>query len=204
MSCQHGDLMSFDTKLDLKGGKEVISRIMNAYGFANRKLLAEHLGMPHSTFGTWASRKFFPAELVIRCVKETGARLDYVAYGEEPIFDNSLDMKYFHTIKLENGKPFMMENKPFILTYLPNLESRAAYDKISCVVEDNRTYFINADYGTLIDGDYFVIVENSHLLRYITVLPGGKVRLDGGKFSFECDVGDIEIVGKVILKMEKC
>nr|DAO36102.1 MAG TPA: hypothetical protein [Caudoviricetes sp.] len=33
MSCQHGDLMSFDTKLDLKGGKEVISRIMNAYGF---------------------------------------------------------------------------------------------------------------------------------------------------------------------------
>ena len=186
------------------GGKDVISRIMEAYGFANRKLLAEHLEMPHSTFGTWAKRGFFPAELVIRCVQETGARLNYVAYGEEPIFDDSLNMKYFHSIKLENGKPFIMENKPFILTYLPNLESRAAYDQISCVVEDNHTYFINSDYGTLTDGDYFVIVENSHLLRYITVLPGGKVRLDGGKFSFECDVGDIEIVGKVILKMEKC
>lgn len=31
------------------GGKDVISRIMEAYGFANRRLLAEHLGMPHST-----------------------------------------------------------------------------------------------------------------------------------------------------------
>ncbi|MCK9137515.1 helix-turn-helix domain containing protein [Haemophilus influenzae] len=79
--------------------------------FANRRLLAEHLGMPHSTFGTWAKRGFFPAELVIRCVSETGARLDYVAYGNEPIFDNSDDLKYFHTIKLESGKSFIVENK---------------------------------------------------------------------------------------------
>ncbi len=191
-------------KYELLGGKSVLDRIQKAYGFAKRKDLGDYLGISPSTFSTWVSRGFFPAEIVIRCVQETGARLNYVAYGEEPIFDNSLDMKYFHTIKIENGKPFIMENKPFILTYLPNLESRAAYDQISCVVEDNYTYFINADYGTLTDGDYFVIVENSHLLRYITVLPGGKVRLDGGKFSFECDVGDIEIVGKVILKMEKC
>ena len=146
------------------GGKDVIERIKKAYGFTKQIDLARHLKLPQSTFSTWISRGFFPSELVIRCVKETGARLDYVAYGEDPIFDNSLDMKYFHTIKLENG---------------------------------------NTDFGDLIDGDYFVIVENSHLLRYITVLPGGKVRLDGGKFSFECDVGDIEIVGKVILKLEK-
>lgn len=81
------------------GSKEVISRIMEAYGFANRKLFADHLGMPHSTFGTWVSRSFFPTELVIRCVKETGARLDYVAYGNEPIFDNSENLKCFHTTK---------------------------------------------------------------------------------------------------------
>ncbi|THA14563.1 phage repressor protein CI [Rodentibacter pneumotropicus] len=185
------------------GGKEVISRIMEAYGFANRKLLADHLGMPHSTFGTWAKRGFFPAELVIRCVKETGARLDYVAFGEEPIFDNSMDLKYFHSIKLENGKSFMIGNKPFLLPYLPNLNSRESYDKVFCVVEDHYTYFVTSDYGTLVDGDYFVIVENSHLIRYITVLPAGKIRVDGGKFSFECELSDIDVVGKVILKMEK-
>ncbi|THA08976.1 phage repressor protein CI [Rodentibacter pneumotropicus] len=189
---------------ELVGGKDVISRIMEAYGFANRKLLAEHLGMPHSTFGTWAKRGFFPAELVIRCVKETGARLDYVAFGEEPIFDNSMDLKYFHSIKLENGKSFMMGNKPFLLPCLPNLNSRESYDKVFCVVEDNKTYFMTSDYGTLVDGDYFVIVENSHLIRYITVLPAGKIRVDGGKFSFECELSDIDVVGKVILKMEKC
>ncbi|MEE6040181.1 helix-turn-helix domain-containing protein [Avibacterium paragallinarum] len=190
-------------KKELIGGKEVISRIMVAYGFANRKLLAEHLGMPHSTFGTWAKRGFFPAELVIRCVKETGARLDFVAYGEEPIFDEISDLKYFHTIKLENGKSFIYNATPLFINQLPNLDSREAYDNVFAIVENNLTYFATKEVGNLTDGEYFVIVENSHLIRYITVLPAGKIRVDGGKFSFECDLNDIEIVGKVILKMEK-
>ncbi|QIR10958.1 phage repressor protein CI [Avibacterium paragallinarum] len=189
-------------KKELIGGKEVISRIMVAYGFANRKLLAEHLGMPHSTFGTWAKRGFFPAELVIRCVKETGARLDFVAYGEEPIFDEMSDLKYFHTILLENGKSFIKGTTPLFINLLPNLESREAYDNVFAIVENNLTYFATKEVGNLTDGEYFVIVENSYLIRYITVLPAGKIRVDGGKFSFECDVNDIDIVGKVILKME--
>ncbi|OBX90848.1 repressor [Haemophilus sp. CCUG 60358] len=193
----------FMNKLELIGGKDVIDRIQKAYGFAKRKDLGEHLGISPSTFSTWVSRSFFPAELVIRCVKETGARLDYVAYGNEPIFDNSEDLKYFHTIKLESGKSFIMENKPFLLPYLPNLDSRESYDKVFCILEDNHTYFATSDYGNLVDGEYFVIVENSHLIRYITVLPAGKIRVDGGKFSFECELSDIDVVGKVILKMEK-
>ena len=193
----------FMNNLELIGGKDVIDRIQKAYGFAKRKDLGERLGISPSTFSTWVSRSFFPAELVIRCVKETGARLDYVAYGNEPIFDNSDDLKYFHTIKLESGKSFIMENKPFLLPYLPNLDSRESYDKVFRIDEDNRTYFATSDYGNLVDGEYFVIVENSHLIRYITVLPAGKIRVDGGKFSFECDLNDIDVVGKVILKMEK-
>ncbi|WP_322911291.1 phage repressor protein CI [Pasteurella multocida] len=195
--------MSNNTKNDFVGGKDVISRILNAYGFANRRLLAEYLGMPHSTFGTWASRNYFPAELVIRCVTETGARLEYVAYGIEPIFDDSMNMKYFQSFFIENGKIFITENKPFLLPYLPNLDSRESYDHLFCVTENKRTFFINQNYENLTDGDYFVIIENSHLMRYLTVLPGGKIRVDGGKFSFECDLSDIEIKGKVILKMEK-
>ena len=193
----------FMNNLELIGGKDVIDRIQKAYGFAKRKDLGEHLGISPSTFSTWVSRSFFPAELVIRCVKETGARLDYVAYGNEPIFDNSDDLKYFHTIKLESGKSFIMENKPFLLPYLPNLDSRESYDKVFCILEDNYTYFATSDYGNLVDGEYFVIVENSHLIRYITVLPAGKIRVDGGKFSFECELSDIDVVGKVILKMER-
>lgn len=190
-------------EIELIGGKGVIDRIQNAYGFTKRKDLGTHLGISASTFSTWVSRDFFPSELVIRCVKETGARLDYVAFGEEPIFDEISDLKYFHTILLENGKSFIKGTTPLFINLLPNLESREAYDNVFAIVENNLTYFATKEVGNLTDGEYFVIVENSHLIRYITVLPAGKIRVDGGKFSFECDVNDIDIVGKVILKMEK-
>lgn len=188
---------------DSKNAKSVIERIKNAYGFTKQIDLAKHLEMPQSTFATWIKRNTFPADLVIRCVKETGARLDFVAYGEEPIFDEMSDLKYFHTIKLESGKSFINGTTPLFINLLPNLESREAYDNVFAIVENNLTYFATKEVGNITDGEYFVIVENSHLIRYLTVLPAGKIRVDGGKFSFECDLNDIDIVGKVILKMEK-
>lgn len=186
--------------MNFEGGKAVIDRLQKAYGFSKRKDFGEYLGISPNTFSSWVKRDFFPADLVIRCVKETGARLDYVAYGEEPIFDDLSDVKYFHRVRLESGKLFEMTPTAFTLPHLPHDTDP---EKTLCALEENRTYFVNTDYGNLIDGDYMVAVENSKLIRYLTVLPGGKVRLDGGKFSFEAAVSDIEIVGRVILKMER-
>ncbi|MFZ7175182.1 phage repressor protein CI [[Pasteurella] aerogenes] len=187
----------------LIGGKGVLDRIQKSYGFSKRKDLGDYLGISPSTFSTWVSREFFPSDLVIRCAKETGARLDYVAYGIEPIFDEISDLKYFQVISIENGKFFINGVIPFFISALPKLESREAYEEIFAVKENQTTYFVNKAYGNLMDGEYFVVIENSYLIRYITVLPGGKIRVDGGKFSFEANVSDIEIAGKVILKMEK-
>ncbi|QPB43041.1 phage repressor protein CI [Rodentibacter haemolyticus] len=195
--------IQLNQSLNFSGGRAAISRLMKAYGVTKRKELGVRLDVPVGTFSTWCKRDFFPADLIIRCAIETGARLNYLVCGQEPIWDKSSDLKYFNAIRVENGQAFIIDNKPLFLPYLPNLDSRESYDKVFCVVEDNKTYFATSDYGNLVDGDYFVIVENSHLIRYITVLPAGKIRVDGGKFSFECELSDIDVVGKVILKMEK-
>lgn len=187
---------------EFEGGLVSVARVQQAYGFAKRKDLAEYLGISPSTFSTWGSRGFFPADLVAKCAIETGARLRFLAYGEEPMFDESSDMKYFHTIGIENGKSFIKKEKGLLLQYFPNLTSREDYENIFCVEESNHTYFCLNEFD-LTDGEYFVIIENSHLIRYITVLPQGKIRVDGGKFSFEANVADVKIMGKVILKMEK-
>ena len=71
------------------------------------------------------------------------------------------------------------------MPYLPNLDSRERImTKCFVIDEDNHTYFATSDYGNLVDGEYFVIVENSHLIRYITVLPAGKIRVDGWQIQF--------------------
>lgn len=182
------------------GGKEVIDRIQRAYGFSKRKDLSNHVGIPHNTFSTWASRGFFPAELVARCAIETGARLRFLAYGEEPIFDNSSDMKFFQGFKVENGKKFILQGMPMPASLLP----QGIDEQNSIVVqEENMTYVVTKDFDDVIDGTYFIVVENSSLIRYLTRLPNNRVRVDGGKFSFEADLGDITVVGKVVLKVEK-
>lgn len=185
---------------EIEGGLVAVQRLQNAYGFSRRKDFAEYLQISPNTFGTWGSRNFFPSDLAIKCQLETGARIEYLCFGEEPIFNEISDMKFFHRIRLENGKVFKLPPTAFMLPHLPEGTNP---DTTLCAVEENKTYFINTQYGDLVDGDYFVTVENSHLIRYLTILPGGKVRVDGGKFSFEANVSDIEIVGKVILKMEK-
>lgn len=186
--------------LEFVGGKDVIDRLQQAYGFSKRKEFGEYLGISPSTFSTWVSRGFFPADLVARCAIETGARLRFLAYGEEPIFDNLSDMKFFQGFKVENGKKFILQGVAMPASLLP----QGIDEQNSIVVQEgNITYIVTVNVNDVVDGSYFIVVENSSLIRYLTRLPNNRVRVDGGKFSFEADLNDLTIVGKVVLKIEK-
>ncbi|MBV7387483.1 helix-turn-helix domain containing protein [Pasteurellaceae bacterium TAE3-ERU1] len=185
---------------EFKGGKEVISRIMKAYGITNRKMLSEIVGIPYDTFGTWAKRGFFPADLIINCALETGARLEYLAEGQEPVFIPDGDLKFFQRIKLDSGK--LIEMPPTSFT-LPHLPPDADPDKTLCVIDGDRTFFVAIEFGDLIDGEYLVVVENSAWIRQLTLMPGKQVHVAGGNFDFDTAVENIKILGKVILKMER-
>ena len=186
--------------VEFVGGKDVLDRIQQAYGFSKRKDLGEYFGISPNTFSTWAKRGFFPADLVAKCAIETGARLRFLAYGEEPVFDNSSDMKYFQGFKVENGKKFILQNIAMPSSLLPQ-----GIDEQNGVVvqEGNVTYIVTVNVSEVVDGSYFIVVENSSSIRYLTRLPNNRVRVDGGKFSFEADLNDITVIGKVVLKVEE-
>lgn len=63
------------------GGKAVVQRILQAYGFTMQKQLHDHLGVGNGTVSTWIKRNYFPGEVVIRCALETGADLEWLATG---------------------------------------------------------------------------------------------------------------------------
>ncbi|MGX2949339.1 hypothetical protein ACWIUA_00325 [Ursidibacter sp. B-7004-1] len=44
---------------------------------------------------------------------------------------------------------------------------------------------------------------SSSSIYYLTRSPNDRVRVDGGKFSFEADLSDITVVGKVVLKVKR-
>ena len=48
------------------------------------------------------------------------------------------------------------------------------------------------------DGLWLVDFEGALSLREITVLPGKKLHVAGGKVPFECGVDDIKMIGRVV------
>ncbi|MEQ5431935.1 tyrosine-type recombinase/integrase [Providencia huaxiensis] len=52
----------------------VLGRIIETYGFSSKLMLAQHFEMASSSLAGRYKRDNFPADLVVRCVAETGAR----------------------------------------------------------------------------------------------------------------------------------
>jgi len=54
------------------GAKEVLDRVLQAYGFSTKLALAEHLGIASSSLANRYSRGYFPSDIVVRCMADTG------------------------------------------------------------------------------------------------------------------------------------
>lgn len=72
---------------DSNGGK-VLDRIIEAYGFSSKQSYTEYLGVSASSLSMRYKRDSFPYDLVIRCMDETGATLQWLANGEGEFLPN--------------------------------------------------------------------------------------------------------------------
>lgn len=61
-----------------QGGKAVIERLVETYGFMTRQALAYHLGVSKSTLTNRYIWDTFPANCIIQCAFETGVSLDWL------------------------------------------------------------------------------------------------------------------------------
>lgn len=64
------------------GGAEVIDRIIKAYGFRTKLEYSNYLGTSSANMSARYKKGFFPSDLVVRCMAETGATLEWLVTGE--------------------------------------------------------------------------------------------------------------------------
>lgn len=70
-------------KLDeLEGGKAVLQRILDAYGFTMQKQLGDLHELSSGTISTWVRRNFFPGDVVVACALDTGGVFTLVGNRE--------------------------------------------------------------------------------------------------------------------------
>lgn len=196
--------MSLQINFESGGGK-VLDRILIAYGFTTKIALCDHLGIASSSLANRYKRDFFPSDIVVRCIAETGVNLKWLATGEGNAFagENSENaaiqseslLRVSHSFlvegKLKKDSDLTIDSKFFALS----TDSR----NLQLVTENKIQYVINGDAAELRDGKWLVEIEGAVSIRTLTRIPVGRVRIQGEGTDFECKLDDIKPIGAVVM-----
>lgn len=80
--------INFDT-----GGAAVLDRVLQAYGFKTKLMMANHLNISSASLVQRYKRDQFPSDIVVRCMAETGVSLQWLATGEGEFSPNEPNQK---------------------------------------------------------------------------------------------------------------
>ncbi|HDS2576804.1 TPA: phage repressor protein CI [Klebsiella pneumoniae] len=181
-----------------QGGNDTLDRVIEAYGFRTKVALAEHLGIASSSLANRYKRDFFPADIVVRCMAETGATLEWLVTGNGPKFDGEdLDILRIARQKIVDGQ--LYDSGVLMLDKSTFLPGKAVPTKPLCIIESSTTYVIEREFSEVFDGEWLVDIEGKTSVRTLTRIPVKKVRVSGAGAAFDCSIDDISVIGRVVL-----
>lgn len=179
--------------------EHVLDRICEVYGFAQKIQLARHFNIAASSLQNRYTRGAISYDFIVHCSLETGANVEWLLTGKgEKLSGNGIEASKESeeiTVKsftLSEGRLVEISDLRISKSFfnrIPNNPQR--------VLSDNSAHFIEPD-ALLSDGSWLVEIEGAKSIRELTVLPGRKLHVAGGKVPFECSVDEIKALGRVV------
>lgn len=182
------------------GGKAVLQRVMEAYGFNTQKELSEYLAISTGTISTWVRREYFPGDVVITCALDTGASLEWLATGEMNTERKGetatsgipkISKKILLAGKLDDDGFCYIDN-----CFVPegvNLE------RLNYVRSGKSAWLIEMDVSYLSNGLWLLDIDGTLDVYSVSKRPGNKLRITGHDGEFECLVDEVTAKGLVVL-----
>lgn len=186
------------------GGKPVLRRILDAYGFTLQKQLCEHLNISSGTVSTWVRRNFFPGDVVVTCALDTGVSLEWLAMGKDKANRQSIDLisdcsqlRKIAKSRLSAGK--LTENGFF---YFDNSFLTDEILEPFLIESTSKSWLIDLSKKNISNGRWFIDIDDNFDVYDVTRLPGNKIKIAGKSSSFECNVDEVTPVGVVAKTFE--
>ncbi|MDS0023165.1 phage repressor protein CI [Enterobacter kobei] len=177
---------------------DVLDRVVDAYGFTSKLQLADHFDMASSSLSARFKRGIFPADMVVRCVAETGASLEWLATGQGRKFDDEeLDILKMPRRKIVDG--LIYEAGMYMLDKVSFLPGVPLPTSPLCVLEGNNQFIVDTSFTEVYDDQWLVEIEGKTSIRTLTRIPIKKVRVSGVGMAFDCGIDDITVIGRVVL-----
>lgn len=182
------------------GGKTVLRRILDAYGFTMQKQLCELLGISSGTVSTWVRRNYFPGDVVVTCALDTGVSLQWLATGKGnqhvelkvAPYDNAIPKKILNAGILDDAGEWMSD-----LSFLPKQPSAPLF------VDSNfGSWLIDSAVTSISNGRWLLGIDDKFDIYDVALLPGKKINVTNKNSNFACGIEEIESAGKVVLSMD--
>lgn len=194
------------------GGREAIHRLMAAYDFKSRQQLCDHLGASKSTMANRYLRDSFPAEWVIQCALETGVSLLWLTTGQGEPGTKIDNKKSINSVNSGKVKPLSELVSPEIdkvnLMGGSLVEAGKAIIDSSLIPSDSRklllvntagdSYLVDCTQTPPVNGVWLVDIDGIKSIVKLTRLPGNRLVVHQDDSSFECNLDDIEVVGRAL------
>ncbi|HHQ6617604.1 TPA: phage repressor protein CI [Serratia fonticola] len=178
--------------------KSAIERMVQAYGVKTKLALCEALGITASALANRQNRNAFPAEYVLKCALDTGASVRWLTYGHGDMFEQTVvsapnalavPSKKLLGRQLHAGETLLLDK-----AFLPE------GIKSPLVVIDGSTQYITTQiYDEVYDGIWLVDIDSNISVREVVRVPGNKVTVSDGKYSFECQTEELIIIAKILI-----
>lgn len=176
--------------------EKLLDRICTVYGFSQKIQLASHFGIAASTLQNRYKRGNMSYDFAVHCSLETGADIRWLMTGQgDPKVsslsanENQIELPSFTLSEgklLEHG--VLSVSSAFFSKKLTNAQ---------CVRDGSDIYVIEKS-ASLSDGTWLIGVDDAVSIRELTVLPGKRLHVAGGKIPFECTFDEITMLGRVV------
>ncbi|WP_413741080.1 helix-turn-helix domain-containing protein [Sodalis sp. RH15] len=188
-------------KILASGGKAVLRRILDAYGFDTQKELGDLLNISSGTISTWVRRNFFPGDVVIACALDTGVSLEWLSTGSGAMQDlpagvknsvpGAITLECLQLVagKLEPQGQCIVDNR-----FLPKDISQ---DSLRYIYSGSRAWLISFDSFELSNGTWLLDIDGTLDVYSVSRRPGNRLRVSGKDGEFECSVDEVKARGVV-------
>lgn len=181
------------------GGKPVLRRILDAYGFTLQKQLCELFGISSGTVSTWVRRNYFPGDVVVSCALDTGVSLEWLATGKgsqrnkstHDGINNKITKKVLNDGVLEVSGEWISD-----LSFLPKQPVLPVL-----VASSFSAWVIDESISSVSNGRWVLGVDGKYDVYDVSLLPGKKIIVSNSNANFNCLISDVEVIGKVLATM---
>ncbi|CAK2464268.1 Transcriptional regulator [Vibrio crassostreae] len=185
-------------------GREFTEKLKNVTNCSTYGLLADHYGVPNSTFSTWHHHNRTGFELIVREHLASGASVRYLALGLGEPFpqdETASEANNIDKFSIVNGKLEEMGTVSIGLSTLNDFG--LTQDGLIVVEQDGCHLYINKAEAHPTSGDYLIDIDEVLSINYLQRLPGKKLAIAFGSSTIEVSEDDIKVLGRVAMEMKK-